>query len=168
MKTRFLSIMLLILSAFQISAQEQDTYYHPHGYAWHAGVAVGATFTDNNPTAVVEVFTTHGYQFSRRIFAGAGISTYSTETLNLYLLARFNFGKIKSIESSYPYLAFRGGYSWSTWTGDNWGDDKGPIIDPMLGWSFYTPEGKLRWNVYLNPGIYQYEFIPKIGLCFEF
>jgi hypothetical protein len=117
---------------------------------------------------VVEPYATLGYRFSHHLMMGGGISTYNTETLNLYALLRLNLMRIKETRTHYPYIAFRGGYSWSTWTGDNWGDDKGPIFDLHLGWSFYTPEGKIRWSVYLSPGLYQFEFIPKAGLCFEF
>ncbi len=166
MKKNF--ILLLLLACVTVRAQQPAEPGHSGGYFWQAGVAFGGTFTENNPTAVVEIFTTHGYRFSRTFSLGAGLSTYSTETLNLYLLTRFNLLHPTETRTHYPFIALRGGYAWSTWTGEHWGDDKGPILDLQLGWSFYTPEGKLRWSVYLSPGLYQYEFMPKAGLNLGF
>lgn len=163
-----LIVSLLLLGSLPIIAQQNDLAERPGKYFWQAGVAFGATFTENNPTAVVELYTTHGYRFSKTFSIGAGISTYSTETLNLYLITRFNLLHPTEKRSHYPFVALRGGFAWSTWTGEHWGDDKGPIIDLQLGWSFYTPEGKLRWSAYLSPGLYQFEFIPKAGLSLGF
>jgi hypothetical protein len=159
--------MFSLLSVI-LMAQEQTTSPRPHGLFWQAGVAFGATFTEDKPTMVAEPFATLGYRFSHHLMLGGGLSTYNTETLNLYALARINLLRPSETRTHYPYVAFRGGYAWSTWTGETWGDDKGPMFDLHLGWSFYTPEGKLRWSVYLSPGLYQYEFVPKAGLCFEF
>ncbi len=167
MKT-IITFLLLLLCSVELSAQTKSYAKHNKGYFFDVGVSFGGTIPANGPKAIFEVFTTHGYQFSNTFSLGVGLSTYNTENINLYLQARFNLRKLTETRTSYPYLSLRGGYSWSTWTGDTWGDDKGPIIDPHLGWSFYTKEANLRWSVFLAPGFYQFHFIPKIGLAFEF
>lgn len=162
-------MLILLLSSTMLSAQAKSYAKHNKGYFFDVGLAFGATFPKNNdPKAMLEVYTTHGYQFSNTFSLGAGIGTYNTETLNLYIQLRFNMHDISETRSHYPYIALRGGYSWSTWTGDSFGDDKGPLVDPHLGWSFYTKEANLRWSVYVAPSFYQFHFIPKIGLAFEF
>ncbi|MEI6898677.1 MAG: hypothetical protein WCL00_02270 [Bacteroidota bacterium] len=164
---RILILITLCLVSWYSYSQKQDSLIPHKGFYFQPGVAFGATFTDNNPTMIAELSVAGYYRFSRVFSIGAGVSTYNTEMLNLFLIPRFNLISITNHRSHFPFLAIRGGYSWSTWTGDQFGDDKGPIIDLMLGWSFFSPKGKLRWNVYLSPGIYQFEFIPKAGLCFE-
>ncbi|MEI6172448.1 MAG: hypothetical protein WCR01_01750 [Bacteroidota bacterium] len=177
MKTRiFLLILLLISTA--LSAQDSTALrpkakksyaIHNKGYFFDVGMSAGATFpTGVNPKAILEVYTTHGYQFSNTFSLGVGVSTYNTENINIYMQLRFNLRKIKETRTSYPYISLRGGYSWSTWTGDSWGDDKGPMEELKLGWCFYTKEANLRWSVFLAPSLYQFHFIPKIGLAFEF
>jgi len=164
-----LIILLLILSSAVLSAQAKSYAKHNKGYFCDVGVAFGGTFPKNNePKALLEVFTTHGYQFSNTFSLGAGLATYSTETINIYLQLRFNLRNINETRTSYPYISLKGGYSWSTWTGVNWGDDKGPIEELKFGWSFYTKEANLRWSVFAAPSLYQFHFIPKIGLAFEF
>jgi len=168
MKTR-ITIFIILLGSAVYGAQPKSYAKHNKGYFFDAGLSFGGTFPKNvDPKAILEVFTTHGYQFSNTFSLGVGLSTYNTETINIYLQVRFNLRNINETRTSYPYIALRGGYSWSTWTGDTWGDDKGPIIDPHLGWSFYTKEANLRWSVFGSPGFYQFHFIPKIGLAFEF
>jgi len=169
MKTRIAIFAFLLLSSASLSAHNKSYAKHNKGYFFDAGLSFGATFPKNyDPKALVEIFTTHGYQFSNTFSLGAGIATYNTETINLYMQVRFNLRNINDARSHYIYLALRGGYSWSTWTGEAWGDDKGPIVDPRLGWSFYTKEANLRWSVFIAPSFYQFQFIPKIGLAFEF
>ena len=164
-----ITILLLFLSSAVLSAQAKSYAKNNKGYICDVGVAFGGTFPKNiEPKAVLEVFTTHGYQFSNTFSLGAGASTYSTETINIYLQLRFNLRNTTETRTSYPYISLRGGYSWSTWTGEAWGDDKGPIEELKLGWSFYTTEANLRWSVFLAPSLYQFHFIPKIGLAFEF
>lgn len=165
---RNIIIFILCLVPWLSFSQKQDSLIPRKSFYFQPGVAFGLTLTENNPTMIAELSATGGYLFSRVFSLGAGISSYNTESLNLYLLVRFNVIAITSHRSHYPFIAIRGGYSWSTWTGTHFGDDKGPIVDLMLGWSFYTPEGKLRWNVFLSPGLYQFEFMPKAGLTFEF
>ncbi len=169
MKTR-ISILLVLLGFAALSARAAKDYSkHNIGYFCDVGVAFGGTFPKNNePKALLEVFTTQGYQFSKTFSIGAGVSTYSTETINIYLQLRFNLRDINETRTHYTYISIRGGYSWSTWTGDAWGDDKGPIVDPRFGWSFYTKAVNLRWSVFAAPSFYQFHFIPKIGLAFEF
>lgn len=168
MKTRF-TLMILLLSPAMLFAQQKSYAKHNKGYICDVGLAFGGTFPKgNDPKAILEIYTTHGYQFSNTFSLAAGLATYSTETINVYLQLRFNLHDINENRTQYPYLAIRGGYSWSTWTGDAWGDDKGPLIDPRFGWSFYTKEANLRWSVYAAPSFYQFHFIPKIGLSFEF
>jgi hypothetical protein len=168
MKIR-ITLLFLLLSPALLFAQAKSYAGHNKGYFFDVGLAFGGTFPKgNDPKAILEVYTTHGYQFSNTFSLGAGIATYSTETINAYLQLRFNLHDINENRTHYPYLALRGGYSWSTWTGDAWGDDKGPLIDPRFGWSFYTKEANLRWSVYAAPSFYQFHFIPKIGLSFEF
>ncbi|MCK9220188.1 MAG: hypothetical protein PHF97_05300 [Bacteroidales bacterium] len=169
MRSRITILLLLLLSATLGNAQTKSYAKHNKGYFCDVGAAFGATFPKNNdPRAIVEVYTTHGYQFSNTFSLGAGVATYNTENINIYLQLRFNLRNITESKTHYTYIALRGGYSWSTWTGDAWGDDKGPIVDPRFGWSFYTKEANLRWSVYLAPSFYQFHFIPKIGLSFEF
>lgn len=164
-----ITFLILFLSPALLWAQHKSYAVHNIGYFFDAGISFGATFPKNNePKAVVEVFTTHGYQFSKTFSLGAGIATYNTETINIYMQVRFNLRDINDTRSHYTYIALRGGYSWSTWTGDNWGDDKGPLIDPRFGWSFYTKEANLRWSIFAAPSFYQFHFIPKVGLAFEF
>jgi len=152
-----------------LSAKHRNYAQHNIGYFCDVGVAIGATFPKNaTPRPILEAFTTHGYQFSKTFSLGVGIATYNTQTINLYLQLRFNLRDINDTRTHYTYIAIRGGYSWSTWTGEAWGDDKGPIVDPRFGWSFYTKEANLRWSVFLAPSFYQFHFIPKIGLAFEF
>lgn len=167
MKTR-ITVFLLLLSSAALCAHPKSYAIHNKGYFCDVGLAFGGTFPKDNPKAIFEVFTTHGYQFSNTFSIGAGLSTYNTENLTVYLQFRFNLRNINENRTHYPYIALRGGYSWSTWTGDTWGDDRGPIIDPRLGWSFYTKEANLRWSVFLAPSFYQFHFVPKIGLAFEF
>ena len=167
MKT-IVTFLLLLLCAVELSAQTKSYAKHNKGYFFDAGVSFGSTFPAGGPQAIIEVFTTHGYQFSNAFSLGLGLSTYTTKNINVYLQARLNLRKLTETRTSYPYFSIRGGYSWSTWTGDAWGDDKGPIVDPHLGWSFYTKEANLRWSVFLAPSFYQFYFIPKIGLAFEF
>jgi hypothetical protein len=177
MKTR-ISLFILLLISTVLSAQDSTslkTHHkksyakHNKGYFFDVGVAPGATFPKGvEPKAIFEVFTTHGYQFSNTFLLGVGISTYNTENINLYLQLRFNLRNINETRSSYPYISLKAGYSWSTWTGDYWGEDKGPMEELKLGWSFYTKEANLRWSVFLAPSLYQFQFIPKIGLAFEF
>lgn len=163
------TMLILLLSSTILSAQTKSYAKHNKGYFFDVGLAFGGTFPKNSdPKAMLEVYTTHGYQFSNTFSLGAGIGTYNTETLNLYVQLRFNMHDIDENRTHYPYIAIRGGYSWSTWTGDAFGDDKGPLIDPHLGWSFYTKAANLRWSVYAAPSLYQFNFIPKIGLAFEF
>ncbi|MCX6277213.1 MAG: hypothetical protein NT004_03840 [Bacteroidetes bacterium] len=168
MKTR-ITIFLLLLSSTALCAPPKSYAKHNKGYFFDAGISVGGRFPKNiDPKLIIEAFTTHGYQFSNTFSLGAGLSTYNTETINIYLQLRFNLRNINETRTSYPYISLRGGYSWSTWTGDTWGDDKGPIVDPHIGWSFFTKEANLRWSVFVSPGFYQFNFIPKIGLAFEF
>ena len=167
MKIRTTLFLLLLFSAV-INAEAKSYAKHNKGYFFDAGGAFGGTFPKSGPTAIFEVYTTHGYQFSNTFSLGAGVSTYNTENITVYVQFRFNLRDISETRTSYPYLALRSGYSWSTWTGEKWGDDKGPIVDPRLGWSFYTKEANLRWSVFLAPSFYQIHFIPKIGLAFEF
>lgn len=168
MKIR-MTIVLFLLGSASLYAHPKSYAKHNRGYFFDVGVAFGGAFPKNvDPKAIFELFTTHGYQFSNTFSLGGGISTYNTENLTLYLQTRFNLANLTETRSHYPYLSLRLGYSWSTWTGDQWGDDKGPIVDPHLGWSFYTKEANLRWSVYAAPSFYQYHFIPKIGLAFEF
>ena len=167
MKTR-ITIFIFLLSSVVVNAHTKSYAKHNRGYFFDVGLSFGGTFPKDNPKAIFEVFTTHGYQFSNTFSLGLGLSTYNTENIALYLQIRFNLRNINETRSSYPYIALRGGYSWSTWTGDTWGDDRGPIIDPHLGWSFYTKEANLRWSVFMAPSFYQFHFIPKIGLAFEF
>lgn len=169
MKTRIVLLLLLMIPA-ALSAREKKSYAkHNKGYFFDAGVAAGCRFPKHNePIMLMEVYTTHGYQFSNTFSLGVGVATYNTETINAYLQTRFNLRNIDEKKSHYTYIAVRLGYSWSTWPGDAWGDDKGPLIDPRFGWSFYTPAVNLRWSVYAAPSFYQFNFIPKIGLSFEF
>ncbi len=168
MKTR-LTILLLLLSSVELSAQAKSYAKHNKGYFCDVGVAFGGMFPKNNdPKAVLEVFTTHGYQFSNTFSLGGGLSTYNTENIIVYCQLRFNLRNITDTRTHYTYISLRGGYSWSTWTGETWGEDKGPIIDPRFGWSFYTKEVNLRWSVFVAPSFYQFHFVPKIGLAFEF
>ena len=163
------AFLILLLSPVLLCAQHKSYAKHNKGYFFDVGVAFGGTFPKNEiPKAIVEAFTTHGYQFSNTFSLGAGIATYNTQTINVYLQLRFNLRDINETRTHYTYIALRGGYSWSTWTGDSWGDDKGPLVDPRFGWSFYTKEANLRWSVFLAPSLYQFHFIPKIGLAFEF
>ncbi len=160
--------MLLLIPASH-AAFAKDYSKHNKGYFCDVGLAFGGTFPKNNdPKVILEAFTTHGYQFSNTFSLGAGVGTYLTETINVYLQLRFNLRDITETRTHYTYISIRGGYSWSTWTGDAWGDDKGPIVDPRFGWSFYTKEVNLRWSVFVAPSFYQFHFIPKIGLAFEF
>ncbi len=177
MKTRiFLFILLLISTALSaqdstaLSSRGKKSYAkHNKGYFFDVGVSFGATFPKGvDPKAIVEVYTTHGYQFSNTFSLGVGVATYNTENIIAYLQLRFNMHDINESRTHYPYLSLKGGYAWSTWTGDKWGEDKGPIVDLRLGWSFYTKAANLRWSVYAEPSLYQYHFIPKIGLAFEF
>lgn len=165
---RNIIVLLMVLCGLLTQAQSHSYAVHRKGYFFDAGVAFGGHFPKSGPKAMLEVFTTHGYQFSNTFSLGAGIATYSTETLNIYMQFRFNLRNINESKSHYTYIALRGGYSWSTWTGDQWGDDKGPIIDPRFGWSFYTPKANLRWSIFAAPSLYQFHFIPKAGLSFEF
>ncbi|MCK9423234.1 MAG: hypothetical protein M0Q38_11615 [Bacteroidales bacterium] len=168
MKTR-ITIFLLLFSSTVLYAHTKSYAKHNKGYFFDVGIAFGGTFPKNvDPRAILEVFTTHGYQFSNTFSLGAGLSTYNTENINIYLQLRFNLRNISESRTHYTYIALRGGYSWSTWTGEAWGDDKGPIVDPRFGWSFYTKGANLRWSVFVAPSIYQFHFIPKIGLAFEF
>jgi hypothetical protein len=177
MKNRILLIVLLLIST-ALSAQDSTSpgtkgkksyAKHNKGYFFDVGLSAGATFPKGvDPKAIVEVYTTHGYQFSNTFSLGVGISTYNTENIIGYLQLRFNLRKIKETRTSYPYISLKGGYAWSTWTGDSWGDDKGPIEELKLGWCFYTKEANLRWSVFAAPSLYQFHFIPKIGLAFEF
>ncbi|MEI7501126.1 MAG: hypothetical protein WCK84_11850 [Bacteroidota bacterium] len=178
MKTRIILYILLLISTVlsaqdstALSTRDKKSYAkHNKGYFFDVGMSVGATFPKGvDPKAIVEVYTTHGYQFSNTFSLGAGLSTYNTENIIIYLQFRFNLHNISdSTITHYPYLSLRGGYAWSTWTGDTWGEDRGPVIDPHLGWSFYTKEANLRWSVYLEPSFYQFHFMPKIGIAFEF
>lgn len=168
---RKICIILITLALFPLTlcAEKKSHAQQSKGYFCDAGVSFGATFPKGeDPRAVVEVFTTHGYQFSKIFSLGAGIATYNTETFNVYMQLRFNLKHTTETRSHYPFIALRGGYSWSTWTGESFGDDKGPIVDPHLGWSFYTPQANLRWSVFAAPSLYQWHFIPKVGLAFEF
>ena len=170
MKTRII-IFLLLLSSALPSAQAKTKSYAKHnkGYFCDVGLSFGGRFPKGvDPKAILEVFTTHGYQFSNTFSLGAGLSTYNTENIYVYMQLRFNLRDINETRTHYTYIAIRGGYSWSTWTGEAWGDDKGPIFDPRFGWSFYTKEVNLRWSVFAAPSFYQFHFIPKIGLAFEF
>ena len=163
------ALLLLLLISVPLFAGKKSYDRHNIGYFIDAGVAIGCTFPkDAIPQALLEISTTQGYQFSKTFSLGAGIGTYSTKTLNLYLQLRFNLRDINESKTHYTYIALRGGYSWSTWTGESFGDDKGPIVDPRFGWSFYTKEANLRWSVFAAPSLYQWHFIPKIGLNFEF
>jgi hypothetical protein len=165
-KTLFL---ILFLSPLLLSAMHRSYTKHNKGYFFDAGIAFGGTFPKNSsPKAILEAFTTHGYQFSKTFSLGVGVGTYNTQTINAYLQVRFNLRDINEARTSYTYIAVRMGYSWSTWTGDKWGDDKGPLFDPRFGWSFYTKSANLRWSVFAAPSFYQFHFIPKIGLAFEF
>jgi len=163
-----ITFLILLLSPVILSAQHKSYAKHNKGYFFDAGISVGGSFPKDSPKAILEAFTTHGYQFSNTFSLGLGLSTYNTETINLYLQLRFNLRNINESRTHYTYIALRGGYSWSTWTGDAWGDDRGPIIDPRFGWSFYTKAANLRWSVFLAPSFYQLHFIPKVGLAFEF
>jgi hypothetical protein len=168
MRTR-ISILVLLLSSAVMSAQAKSYAKHNKGYFFDAGLSFGGTFPKkSDPKAVLEVFITQGYQFSKTFSLGAGISTYNTVNINIFLEFRFNLRDINETRTSYPYITLKGGYSWSTWTGDAWGDDKGPMEELKLGWSFYTKEANLRWSVFLAPSLYQFHFIPKIGMAFEF
>jgi len=169
MKTRITFIIILLSCAALSALAKKDYSKHNKGYFCDVGVAFGGSFPKGaDPKAVVEVFTTHGYQFSNTFSLGAGVSTYNTTNINLYLQLRFNLRNTTETRTSYPYISLKGGYSWSTWTGDAWGDDKGPMEELKLGWSFYTKEANLRWSVFAAPSLYQFHFIPKIGLAFEF
>lgn len=161
-------LVLLIIGPFLLQAQHRSYAVHNKGYFCDVGIALGATFPGTIPRPIVEVYTTHGYQFSNTFSLGLGVGTYNTTFLNLYMQFRFNLRNINETRTHYTYIAVRGGYSWSTWTGDKFGDDRGPLVDPRFGWSFYTKEVNFRWSVYLAPSFYQYTFIPKIGLSFEF
>ncbi len=177
MKTRII-LYILLLTSTALSAQDSTVLspkakksyaIHNKGYFFDVGVSAGASFPKGvYPKAILEVYTTHGYQFSNTFSLGLGVSTYNTESIIAYLQLRFNLRKIKETRTSYPYISLKGGYSWSTWTGDTWGDDKGPWEELKLGWCFYTKEANLRWSVYVAPSLYQFSFIPKIGLAFEF
>jgi len=167
MKTRT-SILILFFIAAVAGAQAKSYAKHNKGYFFDAGFSFGGTFPKDDPKAIFEVFTTHGYQFSNTFSLGAGLSTYNTVNINVYLQFRFNLRNTSETRTSYPYISLKGGYSWSTWTGDKWGDDKGPTEELKLGWSFYTKEANLRWSVFIAPSLYQFSFIPKIGLAFEF
>jgi len=167
MKTR-ITIVVLLLSSVTLNAHPKSYAKHNKGYFFDVGLAFGASFPKGDPKPILEVFTTHGYQFSNTFSLGAGVSTYNTENINVYLQLRFNLRNIDETKTHYTYISLRGGYSWSTWTGDTWGDDKGPVVDPRFGWSFYTKEANLRWSVFVAPSFYQFHFIPKIGLAFEF
>ena len=72
MKNR-ISIIILLLSSAVLNAHAKDYSKHNKGYLCDVGVAFGATFPKkNDPKAVLEVFTTHGYQFSNTFFFGWG------------------------------------------------------------------------------------------------
>ncbi|MCX6286472.1 MAG: hypothetical protein NTY96_05105 [Bacteroidetes bacterium] len=164
-----IAFLILLLTPVVICAQHKSYAKHNKGYFCDVGVAFGGTFPKKNePKAILEVFTTQGYQFSNTFSLGAGLATYNTETINIYLQLRFNLRDINESRTHYTYIAIRAGYSWSTWTGEAWGDDKGPIVDPRFGWSFYTKAANLRWSVFAAPSFYQFHFVPKIGLAFEF
>jgi len=164
-------ILLVVLFSFAgLGTQAKKDYTkHKKGYFFDAGIDCGGTFPKgSNPNIIMEAYTTHGYQFSNTFSLGVGVATYNTQTINTYLQLRFNLRKIDSTRTSYPYISLQGGYSWSTWTSNTWGDDRGPIEEIKLGWSFYTKQANLRWSVFLAPSLYQFHFIPKIGLAFEF
>ncbi len=169
MKTRIAVLLILFSCAAMSALAKKDYSKHNKGYFCDVGMAFGCTFPKGtNPNALLEVYTTHGYQFSNTFSLGAGVSTYNTTNLCLYLQLRFNLRNTTETRTSFPYISLRGGYSWSTWSGDAWGDDKGPTEELKLGWSFYTKAANLRWNVFAAPCLYQFHFIPKIGLAFEF
>jgi len=161
-------ILIFLLSPVILWSQHKSYAKHNKGYFFDVGVAFGGSFPKDNPQAILELYTTHGYQFSNTFSVGVGIGTYNTQTINAYMQLRFNLRNISEAKPGYLYIALRGGYSWSTWTGETWGEDKGPLVDPRLGWSFLTKEANLRWSVYLAPSFYQFHFIPKMGLSFEF
>lgn len=159
---------VLILMPFLLMAQHRDYSKNHKGYVWDVGVAFGGTWHNNKPEPIVEAYITQGYQFSNTFSMGIGVGTYNTTFLNVYMQFRFNLRRPTEEKPRYTYIALRGGYSWSTWTGDKFGDDRGPLVDPRFGWSFYNKHENLRWSVYIAPSFYQYTFIPKIGLSFDF
>ncbi|MEI8005876.1 MAG: hypothetical protein WCI48_06690 [Bacteroidota bacterium] len=169
MRTR-IAVLLILFSCAALSALAKKDYSkHNKGYFCDVGIAFGCTFPKGtNPNALLEVYTTQGYQFSNTFSLGAGVSTYNTTNICGYLQLRFNLRNTTETRTSFPYISLRGGYSWSTWSGDAWGDDKGPTEELKLGWSFYTKAANLRWSVFAAPCLYQFHFIPKIGLAFEF
>ena len=73
MKTRIFLFILLLIST-TLSAQDSTTLrpkakksyaIHNKGYFFDVGMSAGATFPKGvDPKAILEVYTTHGYQFS--------------------------------------------------------------------------------------------------------
>ena len=82
MKTT-ITILCIFLSSAVLYAQKKSYAKHNRGYFFDAGVSFGGTFPKNDPKAIFEVFTTHGYQFSNTFSLGAGLSTYNTENITI-------------------------------------------------------------------------------------
>lgn len=169
MKKIILSLlMFLTVPSIAQRLSERGCQLPQRGYKGEAGLAVGVPVSERGISPVIDFSTLHGYQFNSRLFLGVGLSTINTEFLDLYLELRGNLRKPTVGRPSYPFLSFKAGYSVSTWIGEKFADQRGVVVEPRFGWSFYSKAGHLRYNAFCSMEVFSYTLIPKIGIAFEF
>ena len=159
---------MLALATLPAAAQESKSILPQRGYAGSAGVAFGFAFAERGAIPMGEISTTHGFQFNPSLFLGAGVLTLNTQFVSFYAQVAKSLRKPKESRPSYPFFSARAGYMMSTWVGEHFGDEKGIYLEPNFGWSFYSPKGRLRYNVYVGVSYYVFSFIPRVGLTFDF
>ncbi|CDN30918.1 hypothetical protein BN938_0817 [Mucinivorans hirudinis] len=121
----------------------------------------------NDPGMTYALFGGINYRITPRFSLGLGVGIYKTEFVAAYLHLNFNLRREHSTKDNYPYIGIQAGGVYSTWIGENFGDERGFMMEPRLGWSFYSKKGQLRYNVFAGANLFSFSLTPKIGIAFE-
>ncbi len=121
-KKTLLSLALLLCSCIAMAQENTEVKPYtgtPRGYRWTAELGLSGGISGGLPggyNTCKEIMSTHGYQFTSRFFAGAGMGLHFYDkhtsktkhvlTVPFYGHLRFQFWKKSS-----PYLDLRVGYS---------------------------------------------------------
>lgn len=163
----FLALAYSIFLCTTSTAQESKSLPQ-RGYVGEVSLGLGGIISEQGFMPMGELSTTHGYQFNSRWFLGGGVATINTQYLSFFGAFSVNLRRPSAEHPSFPYFGLRVGYTFSTWTSDKFGDEKGLYIDPQLGWSFYSKAGRLRYNTFIAASFFNFTLVPRVGFSVQF
>lgn len=164
-----IAILLLLTLIVQGVRAQQSNELPKRGYSGDVSLAVGTITSAEGLNPMVNLATSHGFQFNSRLFLGAGVSTLNTQYVTLYGQISNNFcPKHNTHRLSFPFVTLKVGYTASTWLSDHIGDEQGVYIEPQFGWSFYSKGGNMRYKTFAAVSFFNFTLVPQIGLAVQF